>query len=352
MRVTYLVSYDSFVALQPLFAPNAPMGHGLGFFLMFAIPVAGVGFELIAVRVAYLLGWTSWRSANLTHGFAILALGALPVLGVVIARRVSARNARSNHEGFLRGNYERLHCRDNRFVEATPEGLSFGCACKSKLRPWSQFSTFLETPAAFIIVTRQDTQIIPKDAFPSEAARTEFRSLLSEKLNENRSPHARAIEFVCTRADWRDASLLRIKSGGWLQIVGSAVFVCLGIVMILFYGPFFDNGARVAPPFIAAACLFALIVVILFAAFRRKPSRYLGPLKVSFAEDAIYIQSPSSEGRIPWNQVTGCAGDRKSMVFLYRPLSILLIPLRAIPPAQSQYIFELLKAKLTKRPAA
>lgn len=352
MRVSYPISYESFVALQPPFAPIAPMGRGLFFFYQFAVPVAGIGFELIAVRVAYLLGWTSWRSAALSHGFAILALGALPVFGVVMARRISARKARRDHAEFLRGNYEHLHCRDSRFVELTPEGLSFGCACENRLHPWSEFSTLLETQAVFIVVTRQDIQIIPKDAFPSEAARTEFRTLLSEKLNENKSLHARTIDFVCTPADWRNASWLRLKSGGWVRVLVLAWSVCVGIAMVLFFAPIFDDSARVAPPFIAAACVFALLVLALLLVFRRKPLRYLGPLKVSFADDAIYVQSPSSEGRVPWSHITGCAGDNKSMVFLYRPLSILLIPLRAIPPAQSQYIFELLKAKLTKRPAA
>jgi hypothetical protein len=348
MRVSYPVSYQSFVALQPPFVPIAPMGRGLFFFFQFAVPVAGIGFELIAVRVAYLFGWTSWRSANLTHGFAILALGALPILGVVLARRASARKARRDHDDFLRGNYESLHCRDNRFVELTPDGLSIGCACKSKLHPWSQLSTVVETPAVFILATRLDTQIIPKDAFASEASRTEFRTLLSEKLNENKSLHARTIEFVCTPADWRDASRLRLKSGGWIKVLALAFSVCGAIAMILFFAPILDDSARVAPPFIAAACGFALLVVILLVVFRRKPFRYLGPLKVSFGEDAIYVQSPTSEGRIPWSHITGCAGDRKCMVFLYRPFSILLIPLRAIPPAQAEYVFGLLKAKLTK----
>ena len=348
MRVTYPISYQAFTALQPPFAPIAPMGRGLFFFYQFAVPVAGIGFELIAVRIAYLLGWTSWRSADLAHGIAIFALGAIPVLGVVMARRISARKARRDHDDFLRGNYERLHCRDNRFVELAPDGLSFGCACRSKLHPWSQLSTVVETPHVFVIVTRMDTQIIPKDAFPSEAARTEFRTLLSEKLNENKSLQARTIEFVSTPSDWRNASLLRFKSGGWVRVLVLLWSVCVGIAMILFFAPIFDDSARVATPFVAAAGLFALLVVVFLAAFRRKPLRYLGPLKVSFAEDAIYIQSPTSEARVPWSHITGCAGDRKSMVFLYRPLSILLIPLRAIPPAQSQYIFELLKAKLTK----
>jgi len=350
MRVTYPISYQAFTALQPPFMPIAPVGRGLFFFYQFAVPVAGIGFELIAVRVAYLIGWTAWRSADLTHGFAILALGALPVLGVVVARRMSARKARRDHDDFLRGNYQRLHCRDNRFVELTTEGLSFGCACKSALHPWPQLSTVVETPHVFVIVTRMETQIIPKDAFPSEAARTEFRTLLSEKLNENKSLQARTIEFVCTPADWRNASKLRLKSGGWIKLLALAGSVCWGIAMILFFAPIFDESARVAPPFVAAACVFALLVVVLLVVFRRKPFRYLGPLKVSFGDDAMYIQSPTSEARVPWNQITGCAGDRTSMVFLYRPFSILLIPLRAIPPAQGQYIFELLKTKLT-RPA-
>lgn len=349
MRVSYSVSYEAFVALQPPFTPIEPVGYGLFFFFEWVVAITGIGFVLVIVRIAYLLGLTSWPSADLLKGVAILALGGLPLLGVLIARRVSARSARRNHEEFLRASYSRLHCRDQRFVEIKEEGLVFGCACKTALKPWSQLTVLVESPASFIVAARSETQIIPKVAFPTEGDRTEFRALFSEKLNQDKTLNARTIEFVCSRADWNSVEWLRFKAGGWLRLMILALGVCIGVAMILFFGPIFDENARVAPPFIAAACAFAVIVVSLILLFRRRPARYLGPLKISFAEDAIYVQSPVSESRIPWQFVTGCVGDKRSLILLYRPSSVLLLPLRFVPSTQSRYILELLKAKLLRQ---
>jgi hypothetical protein len=348
MRISYAVSYEAFVALQPPFVPQDPPGRGLFFFFQFAGALAGIGFMLLAVRIAYLLGWSPWPSAPLPRALAELALGGLPILGIWIARRRSARSTRRQHDEFLRDQYTRLHCREQRFVEVTEEGLVFGCDCKTAMRPWNLLTALVETPLGFVVSGGRETQVIPNNAFADEAGRTEFRALLSEKLNQDKTLSARTLEIECTREDWHNAGWLAFRVGGWVRAATFAFMACAGVGMILYFGPFVDYDARFDPPFVAAAAAFVTVVAILILVFRRKPVRYLGPLKISFAEDAIYVQSPTSESRIPWHHVTGCMIDKKCLILTSRSFGLLLIPGRFITPTQGKYILEILREKLTR----
>lgn len=346
VRVPYAISYEAYVATQRPFTPLDPVGFGLLFILEFAVMVAGIGFVLVAVRVTFLLGATPWRSANLAKGIGVFALGGLPILGIWMGRKISARKMLREHNEFLRASFGRLHCRDQRFIEVQDEGVIFGCACKTPLIPWPQLSTLSETESNFVIAAGSEMHIIPKPAFPTEAERTEFRTMLSEKLHQTKTLTARTIEFECRNADWRNARWLLFKAGGWKFQAMMAVSACVGTIMILSFAPAFDDHARFTAPFIAAACIFAAIVLMLVVLLRRKPARYRGLLKVSFAEDAIYVQSPVSEIRIPWHMVTGCIGDKRSLILIQRPFSMLLIPVRSMLRAQGEYIIERLRAKL------
>jgi hypothetical protein len=348
MRLTYTIPYEAFVALQPPFVSEEGPGLGLMLFFQFAGALAGIGFMLMAVRAAHIVGWTPWPSAPLYRGAIEFALGAFAVVGVWYFRRRSAKSMQREHTEFLRDSYSRLHCRSARFVEVTDEGLVFGCDCKKAINPWNRLSAVVESPLGFMIAGGRETQIVPSAAFGSEAQRTEFRQLLSDKLNENKTFNARTIEFECVAEDWRNAAWLRFKAGGWLRAIGVAILACFGAGMILYFGPMVDYDARFDPPFVAGAIAFVALVLLLLWMRRRRPKPYLGPLKVAFAEDAIYVQSRASESRVPWHQVTGLLIDRKCLILVQRFTTVLLIPGRYISPVQGRYIVELLREKLVR----
>ncbi|HKV05269.1 MAG TPA: YcxB family protein [Candidatus Acidoferrales bacterium] len=348
MRITYSFPYEAFVALQPPFVPLDRPELGLILFFQFAGALAGIGFMLITVRIVHLFGWTPWPSAPMYRGAAEFALGGFAVAAVWYFRRRSAQSMRREHDEFLRDRYARLHCRNERFFEATDEGLVFGCNCSNELVPWSRLTAMVESPLGFVVAGERDSHIVPNTGFANAAQRTEFRRLLSENLNRNKTLSARTVEFECSRRDWRDAGWLRFKAGGWTRVVALTVQACGGVGMILYFGPFVDYDARFDSPFVAAAVAFVAIVVILMLVIRRRPSGYFGPLKASFAEDAIYVQSPVSESRVPWPQVTGCMIDRKCLILVQSSLAMLLIPSRYISPVQGGYIMKLLSEKLTR----
>lgn len=82
-------------------------------------------------------------------------------------------------------------------------------------------------------------------------------------------------------------------SAGWLMVAA------LEVVVILFFVPFFNDIGRLAPPFEVGACAFVLLLAFATSLLRQKRTMIESPLKIWVAEDAIYLQSPVSEARIP-----------------------------------------------------
>jgi hypothetical protein len=350
MRVSYSISYDTFVNQQPKFKATEPPSRGLLFFMQFAIVFSGIGFVLILAHIFSSLDQSPPPTTSVTKAICILAISALSLLGIWIARRISARRLESQHEEFLRDSYSRVHCRDHRFVDVSDEGLVFGCNCGQVSRPWSQFVTQLETQSNFLLYTRSEVLEIPKIAFLSEGDRTEFRSFLSRQLTQEKSLAAPAIEVACTRADWRRARWLRFRAGGWVRAAAFTATALFMAGLILYFVPFVEGHEQSSLAVITATCLFTLLSVITVLRFLRTPIPVwiLLPIKIWVAADAIYMGSPIGEIRIPWVHLTNCLVDRRSVLFTEAGRSLILIPQRCISPAQRDQIMTQLRAKLGK----
>ena len=227
--------------------------------------------------------------------------------------------------------------------------MRIGCDCQVDERPWTDFVTLAETNKGFLLCTKSQVLFVPSDSFPSEGERTEFRAMLSEKLRENKSLTARPIEFTCTGEDWRDAKWLQFKMGGWIRWLALFAVACADAVLIAFFAPFFDEGARWSPALTAGACVFALILLILVPKLQGKPPENRAPLKIWISEDAIYAQSPTAESRIPWTRVLGCMGDKRCLVLLLSDRSTILLPKRFIDVAHREAIEVLLRARFARK---
>jgi hypothetical protein len=349
VRVFYSVSYQAFAGAQPPFRAIEPMGYGLRFFTYITTICAGVGFVLLSPHLFFFLGRSTTKT-SLSQGLEVFGGSAFLLLGVWYARTYSARDARRQQEEFLRDSYSRLHCRDERFVETTDDGLLLGCNCESVLRPWAIFAGVGETDGGFALFTNFEVVTIPKAAFHSGGEQTEFRAILAQRLNENKSATARAVEFACNQQDWRNAAWLQFKMGGWIRVAALTLFAFLVAGYSLFQVPYFDvNAQELSPPLIAGACIYALLLLTVALMFRRKPFQHSVPMKVWFAEDAIYIQQPVIEMRIPWSHMSGCLADKKSLLLGQRDKSVILIPQRFISPIQREYIMEMLQERIVNR---
>jgi hypothetical protein len=351
MRASYSISQDTFVGLQPPFLAIEPLGRGLFFFLHFVTIFTGVGFVLVFAHVAFLMWQSPPPSTSLIDATVVFGLGLLVLMGVWVARKLLIRSSQNQHEQFLRDSYTRLHCREDRFVETTEDGLEYGCACKTSSVPWPKFTMLAESNGAFVLFIGAEVLVVPKGAFPSEADRTEFRAILSQRLSHDRSLTARAIEFVCDQKDWRNARWLQFKRGGWIGMARLTGLAALESVMPLFFIPFFDVRSPWSGPFVAGAGFFGLLIVGLAIIARRKPPLYGLPLKAWFSEEVIYLQSPVAEGRIAWSQVSGCFADKRSIILVNNGQVFLLIPQRCIAPTQREYFEALIRKKFENRAA-
>ena len=352
MRINYGISFDSFSRMQPALQPAAPVAAGLRFSLAFIIEILGAAFVMLFVHVAFLLGFSQQSGGSVITAVIAFVLAGGCLLAVWGWRKWQARDSLRKQADFQRFKYGKLHCPDRRFVETLQSGLLFGCDCGAQEMAWGGISTLLENDRDFIIAGTTQTEAVPKAAFASEAERTEFRALVSDRMTENKSATARSVEFAYTAQDWRHARWLQFKMGAWKRELMLAVMACWATGLSLFFLQFMNDVHDLTPAYYAGGAAFAAILIAVSSAVRRPKVQTGIPFRVSFADDAIYVESPAVEMRILWQAVTGCLADRKSLLFIHSKKRLLLIPLRSLAPLQGMYIFQLLGAKLAGREKA
>lgn len=348
MRVSYLLSFETYKKLQPPFEAIEPVGRVLFFFIYLVTIEVGVGVTMLSGQLYSLLRHLPAPEPGWFASVEILGFGASLLAGVWVFRKLSAHRAVREHDEFLRESYARLHCRDRRFVETTEESLVFGCDCKTDADTWTDVLSWGEVDGEFVLWTRRNITSIPKDAFVTEGERTLFRTTLSEHVAGNKVALSRSVEFFANRRDWQRAKWLLFRRGGWVRSGGLLLWAACVTVFILIALPFFGGKDAWSAPSLIGACGFTLAAAFLLDPLRRRPQGWRIPMKAWFAEDAIYARSDRFTLRIPWGMIVWCQGDAKILLFYYRPRCLLLIPLRAIPTSQLKYVLETIAARLAR----
>jgi hypothetical protein len=346
MRVTYSLSYESYLNLQPPFRANGPVGSGMFYVLYFAALVTGAGVALLCGQAFAAVGGTQDAAPGWSTSAAVFAVGAFALASAWGVRKLSARSAAKENAEFLRESYGRLHCRDQRFIETTKEGVIFGCGCDSQTDAWSQLFCWAETDRDFTLWTRRNLASIPKEAFGREAERTEFRATLAERAGESQMEMSRAVEFTVNAEDEWHAKLLLFRQAGWKR---KGLLTLLAIFLgsaIVFHLPFVGAGEAWTVPHVVGAFGAMLGAAFWLDHLRRGWSVDKIHLKVWFAEDGIYVRSDQFTLRIPWGFVLWCTADSNILLFCYRPGGLLLIPMRAIPPAQMGHVMQAIIERL------
>jgi|GEM_PF-6512234 hypothetical protein len=344
MRVSYSLSLETYKKLQQPFEAIEPVRGGLFFFLYLVTIEAGIGVAMLSGQFYSLLNHS--RGPGWLPSIEVFGLGASLLAGVWVFRRLSVRRAAKDQGEFLSESYARLHCRDQRFVEATEEGLAFGCNCDKKVDNWSDVLGWAESQSDFVLWTRRNVASIPKEAFATEGERTQFRTTLLEHANGGSDLLNRSVEFCANQKDWQHAKWLLFKRGGWvhsgrllLLAVCVTIFILMGLSLI-------DPDDMWSPPSVIGALGLSLAAAFLLDPLRRSLQGPKIPMKAWFAEDAIYVRAEKFALRIPWGMIVWWQADTKILIFHYRPRSVLLIPLRAVPMSQFKFILEVILARL------
>ncbi len=281
----------------------------------------------------------------IVQGFGLPVGGFLIGLGATAAavaypyekRSVSRRAA--EREAAILNAYQRIHCRDLRGFETTDETFTTTCKCATVTRPWSELVSFAESPHYFLLNAKGAIHTIPKRAFPSEGAITEFRASLSAKLERDRLPTSPWVEFRYTPADFRQARWVHlVRGGGWRSLLKNTLtFVAIVYGIAVLYRAVQDRGLALA--IVAAG---AGVLALNFS--RRRKKHYFGPLKISYGEEGFQVQAPASETRNSWGRFLGYLEDRDVFLLYVTPRLYQVMPKRIL--TGSGRLGSLLKSKL------
>ncbi len=320
MKITYGISLPEFRTLQPAVRPHAgrtafALIMGL-MCLSLTVPSAGLILQQLVQ------GQRPPNGALVTMGVGLIA----GVFACLLDRR-SLRRWRMRREQELLAAYDRIHCRDSRTVEATPDSLALTCKCGLVARPWSELTGFTETQSFLIPITRSESFPIPKSAFASEGELTEFRRLILDKLHTDRPFHSCPIEFAHTREDFWRAKWLHVrKGGGWRRVLKLA-FPAAGFVYAIAFSVVGAHAGQL-PPWIAPVALgsFAFFLGITV----RPRAHYFGPLCIYFSEEGFHVVDPASQSRRRWNELAGYLEDRHVYLLYLNPRLYRIVPKRAL----------------------
>lgn len=328
MKVTFGISLDEFRTLQP------PSQRRAGRNTAYALIIALICLFLIVPSIVLIIGQLNEGREFPAAVVAPIALGiALCILTYFLDTR-SIRRARLRRERELRAAYERVHCRDERTMEATPDGLSLNCKCGLVLRPWTELTGFTETPSFLIALTRSESFPVPKSAFSSEGELTEFRQLILEKLHTDRPFTACPVEFVHTRGDFWHAKMLHMrKGGGWRRMVKILIPAAAFI--------YFISAAVVGARSGRLPAWLAPLAIGGFALFLAKTARpqklYYGPLCIYFSDEGFHVVDPASQSRRRWSELAGYLEDKHVYLLYLNPRLYRIVPKRALGRRETEF---------------
>jgi hypothetical protein len=340
MKVAYAISFEDFLTVQPQFV--ARPGHNAGF-----------KGALVACLLIVSLGiFCIFRGLGISTGGLLIGLGICSTAVAYFFDKQSVAKSKDKHARNCAAAYQRLHCREQRTLEIDQNGFTVTCNCGSVSRPWTELVRFSENKSVFIVVTKTDAQLVPKAAFPSEGAITEFRALLLERLDADRPIPSRSVKFSYVPRDFRDARFLHLlRAGGWRHLAKTSATFCISAcgayVIWRYVSPQGD-------PAILCGLIGVALGVPLLRRIRAKRRHYLGQLQIYFSEQGLHLQDSATVARSPWTQFVGYLEDDHIFLLYYNPRLYRIIPKRAFDGREAEFR-SLLEAKLGrynyKRPA-
>jgi len=274
----------------------------------------------------------------------LVGLGALAGTCAYFYELRSVQRQKEQHDKRLAESFQKIHCRDQRNFTTDENGYSLSCKCGTVTRPWAELASFSENPTHFALITKMDTQVIPKSSFSTPADVTEFRAMVSARVHQDKPATSPYIDFAFRPEDYRAASRLHtLQGGGWRRLARvalTAVIATCGCFVIWKYiSPSHD-------PVVLGGLWALLVVAPTYGALRRrKNQKYFGPLRVYFSDEGIYAQYPSTQSRRPWSHFIGYLENNDVILLYMSPAFYTAIPKRALG-AQAGRFEPLLKAKV------
>jgi hypothetical protein len=309
MKLTYVITFEDFKAMQPPFTIHG--GNILGF-----------KGALVACGLSAGLGVFLWaEGAGVPVSAFLIGLGIVAAAAAYFYERYSVRAKEREYKAKLDRAFQQIHCRDQRIFETNESGFTTSCKCGTVTRPWSELTSFSENKTHFAFSTKMGGQLLPKSAFSSEAEATEFRALVSGKLNRDKPMTAPHLDFALNRADLRAAYWLHtLRGGGWRALLKAlAIYGCMIYVVLTLWRTVSNDGIR-------AGLVGGLVALPLLKILGKRRKHYFGPLRIYFGEEGLHLQDPTSQTRTSWKQFVGYLEGNSVMLLYYSPKLYRLVP--------------------------
>jgi hypothetical protein len=346
MRIPFAISRETYLAVQPPLRTQWPKSRGSVWATMVAVLCGGVGLVLLVHHIAGADGAAAASLSDYAVAILLILASGLVLAGMSYLPKIQARRIQREHRELLSERYDNLHCRNNRYLETSDEGFVFGCDCKRTSYSWPQLVSLIESGDVFIARTKDNVEVVPKPAFPNEAAITEFRQLLTSHMDRPDALKARAVQVSCTPADLRWARWLHIrKGGGWKALLAKLGLAIAFAFYLAYLAEFVDSTIRRDRLLYAEAAALGLLLLMLL--LRSRP-QYLGPFRVWFNEDAIHVEYPFSLIRVEWYRMLGFLEDKHNLLLCHDERSYLTLPQRFIDTAQGEFVRSTIRAKLRR----
>ena len=344
MRIPFAISRETYLAIQPPLQTHGQRSRSFFFITRLAILSIAVGAVLL---VHHLLGAGGTVSAS-GSDYAIAAF-LIAAGGVVLAiawgvPKFQERGLLRQHEEILNERYSKLHCPNDRYLETSEDGFVFGCNCKRTSYSWAQLLSVMEGAQAFVIRTKETVEVVPKPAFPGEAAVTEFRQLLLNHMDRPDALKARAVDVQYSPGDFRWASWLHLRrGGGWRGLLGRMALAAGFAFYLGYLAVQFDPTMR-RDNLLYFEC--GALGLLLFMLMHRKSPQYTGPLRVWFGDEALHIEYPFSLVRLEWFRLYRYLEDKHNLLLYQDDHAYLTVPQRFIAAGQRDYVRSIVQAKL------
>jgi hypothetical protein len=323
MRVTYPISLEDYRTLQPVFTGRP--GHNAGF----------KGVLVVCFLMASLGVYCMVQGLGISTGSFLIGLGVLAAVVAYFFEKQSVGRSKEKYERNISTAYQRIHCPDQRTFEADENGFTVSCRCGIVTRPWSELMRFSENKYLFLIGTKTDVQLVPKLAFHSEGETTEFRTLMSERLNKDKPLTSRPVDLSYAKQDFRVAYILQIlRGGGWRGL--SKNLTTFGISA---YGVFviWNYVSPDRDPTILSGLIVLLLGIPLLRVAKTRRKHYFGPLRIYFSEEGLYLQDPGTLARNSWKEFIGYLEDNRVFLLYHNPRSYRIMPKRVLGGREAEF---------------
>jgi hypothetical protein len=331
VKITYAISFQDYLTVQRPFVTRP--GHNAGF----------KGVLLVCFLIVALGVFCIFHGLGIPTGGFLIGLGICSSAAAYLFDKQSVAKSKEKYVRNCTVAYQRMHCHEHRTLELDQNGFTVSCQCGSVTRPWRELVRFWENKFLFIVGTKTEGQLIPKAAFSSEGAITEFRKLILERLDADRPITARSIKFSYVPQDFRNARLLHLmKGGGWRYLAKGSATLCIsayGVYVIWRYvSPHGD-------PVILCGLIGLLLGIPFWRVLLSKRKHYLGPQRIYFSEQGLHLEDAATVARIAWTQFIGYLEDDHAFLLYYNPRLYRIIPRRAFEGREVEFR-SLLEAKL------